>query len=95
MLRRPSFVLSALCALILSPSSAATQNQEHESPLRFRVTLERARAERRVGPLAAVDDRRAAGDADDRDRPHPRLDLGRSDGGRAFAPAPRSNSIPI
>src|SRR5262245_37833016 len=39
MLRRPSFVLSALCALILFSSSAATRNQEHESPLRFRVTL--------------------------------------------------------
>ena len=38
MLRRPSFVLSALSALILFSSSAATRNQEHESPLRFRVT---------------------------------------------------------
>ena len=39
MLRRPRFVLSALCALILFSSSAATRNQEHGSPLRFRVTL--------------------------------------------------------
>jgi hypothetical protein len=39
MLRRSGFVLSALCALILFSSSAATRNQEHGSPLRFRVTL--------------------------------------------------------
>jgi enterochelin esterase-like enzyme len=43
MLRRPGFVFSALCALLLfssfSSSSGATQNQESKSPLRFRVTL--------------------------------------------------------
>ncbi len=39
MLRRPGFVFSALCALLLFSSSATTQNQEHKSPLRFRVTL--------------------------------------------------------
>ena len=44
MLRRPSFVLSALCALLFFSSSAATRNQEHESPLRFRVTLSKGLA---------------------------------------------------
>ena len=39
MLRRPGLHLSTLCALLLFSSSAATRNQEHESPLRFRVTL--------------------------------------------------------
>jgi hypothetical protein len=39
MLRRSGLVLSALCALVLFSSSAATKNQERKSPLRFRVTL--------------------------------------------------------
>jgi S-formylglutathione hydrolase FrmB len=39
MLRRSSFVFSVLCALLFFSSSAATQNQEKKSPLRFRVTL--------------------------------------------------------
>jgi putative esterase len=44
MLRRPGFVFSALCALLLFSSSAATRNQEHKSPLRFRVTLSKGLA---------------------------------------------------
>jgi S-formylglutathione hydrolase FrmB len=44
MLRRPSFILFALCAFFLFQSSAATRNQEHESPLRFRVTLSKGLA---------------------------------------------------
>src|SRR5215475_9114681 len=39
MLRRPGLIFSALCALLLFSSSAATRNQERISPLRFRVTL--------------------------------------------------------
>src|SRR5262249_5637430 len=46
MLRRPGLHLSTLCALLLFSSSAATQNQEHKSPLRFRVTLSKEIAPR-------------------------------------------------
>jgi hypothetical protein len=48
MSRRPGFVFSALCALFLFSSSAATRNQEHKSPLRFRVTLSKE-----IAPKAA------------------------------------------
>ena len=36
---RSSFVFSIFCPLLFISSSTATQNQEHKSPLRFRVTL--------------------------------------------------------
>src|SRR5262245_61984208 len=39
MLRCPGLHLSTLCVLLLFSSSVATQNQEHKSLLRFRVTL--------------------------------------------------------
>ena len=48
MLHRLSFVFSALCALFLFSSTAATRNQEPKSPLRFRVTLSKE-----VAPKAA------------------------------------------
>ncbi|HEY7184854.1 MAG TPA: enterochelin esterase, partial [Blastocatellia bacterium] len=48
MLRRPGLVFSALCALLLFSSTAATRNQERKSPLRFRVTLSKD-----VAPKAA------------------------------------------
>src|SRR5262245_3176724 len=48
MLRHPGFVFSALCAILLYSSSAATRNQEHKSPLRFRVTLSKG-----IAPKAA------------------------------------------
>src|SRR5215831_15810744 len=39
LLRRPGLLLSTLCAFLLFSAPAATQNQEHKAPLRFRVTL--------------------------------------------------------
>src|SRR5262245_56078401 len=39
MLRHSKSCLYALCALLLFSSSASTRNQDHKSPLRFRVTL--------------------------------------------------------
>src|SRR5215813_10867238 len=48
MFHRPGFVFSALCALLLFSSSAATRNQEHKSSQRFRVTLSKE-----IAPKAA------------------------------------------
>jgi hypothetical protein len=48
MLRCAGFVCSALCALLLLSSSAATRNQERKSPLRFRITLSKE-----IAPKAA------------------------------------------
>jgi hypothetical protein len=48
MLGAKNFVLSALCALLLSLSPPATRSQEQKSPLRFRVTLSKE-----IAPKAA------------------------------------------
>ncbi len=48
MFRRSILVFSAVCAILLFSTSAATRNQEHKSPLRFRVTLSKE-----IAPKAA------------------------------------------